>query len=619
MRYTKLLLCASLLLGVPAYSAAQTMTDSLSAAGRAIDWSRPGVSGGVPNRTNVCTTLAPGASAAAINSAILACPNGVVALSAGTYTLSSGITFRGANNVTLRGAGPDQTILKFTGGDSCGGLFANVCIHGPSDVWSGGVPAANIRSWTAGYEKGSTRLTLDSASGLSVGQMVILDQADDAADTGEVFVCGTRSCSQEGGPAGRPGRAQQQYVQVTAISGNQVTISPGIYMQNWRASQSPQMWWWGPSATGNGVEAMTLDHGSSSSTTGIGVKNAYDCWIKNVKSLNGSRNHVWLYTTARIEVRDSYFYGTKNAASLSYGVELYATGDDLIVNNIFEHVTAPIMTGNSSGVVVGYNFMTDMFYTVSNWMMAGSQGSHDAGASMNLFESNVGNAFLMDNYHGTGNLATVFRNRFTGTEGTKTSNTIPINLFGYNRYVNILGNVLGTAGYHQTYEFSQASSSGSTDRSIYVLGYSGVGSGSTSGLPYDSMVLRSMLRWGNYDVVSSGAQWRTSEVPSGVTLPPSNALPPSLFLASRPQWWGGMPWPAIGPDVSGGPDGGGHAHAIPAQACFRASGRRGDGTLAFDPKACYPEPASPMPGGSGPPSAPSTPVKPSAPVNLTVR
>jgi len=610
LRYPTLLLCASLVLGLPVYSAGQTITDSLSAAGRTIDWSLAGVSGGIPNRTNVCTTVPAGASAATINSAIAGCSNGVVQLSAGTYSLSSGITFRGANNVTLRGAGPDQTVLRFSGADSCGGLSADVCIHGASDVWSGNVPSANLRNWTAGYEKGSTRITLDSASGLSVGQMVILDQADDASDTGGVFVCGTRSCSQEGVPAGRPGRAQQQYVQVTGISGNQVTISPGVYMPNWRGSQSPQVWWWGASATMNGVEALTLDHTSSPGTTGIGVKNAYNCWIKNVKSLNANRNHVWLYTAARIEVRDSYFYGTKNAASLSYGVEFYATGDDLVVNNIFQHITAPVMTGNSAGVVIAYNFMSDMYYTVSNWMMAGLQGSHDAGTGMNLLEGNVGNGFVMDNYHGTGNLITLFRNRLMGTEGSKGSNTIPVNLFGYNRYVNLMGNVLGTAGFHQTYEYSQASSSGSTDRSIYVLGYSGVGNSSSSGLPYDAKVMSTLVRWGNFDMASNGAQWKASEVPSGVTLPPSNALPPSLFLSSRPGWWGAMPWPAIGPDVSGASDGGGHAYEIPAQACFRTSQRAADGTLAFDPAACYRQTAA---------AAAPVAAAPSAPANLTVR
>src|SRR5262245_20038737 len=263
MKWTQSLLLVVGVLILPSLAPAQTIVDSLAAARRTIDWSRAGVTGGIPNRAAICTTLSPGATAATINNAIAGCDNGVVMLNAGTYTLSAGLTFRGTNNVTLRGAGPDRTILKFTGSDACGGLFANVCMHGDSNTWSGNVPTTAIRNWTAGYEKGSTRITLDSTAVIAVGQVVILDQMDDASDTRGVFVCGSKSCSQEGGPAGRTGRAQQQYTQVTAISGNQVTISPGVYMVNWRASQRPQLWWWGDSATMNGVEGLTLDHTAS--------------------------------------------------------------------------------------------------------------------------------------------------------------------------------------------------------------------------------------------------------------------------------------------------------------------------------------------------------------------
>ena len=63
---------------------------------------------------------------------------------------------------------PD-TILKFTGTDPCGGLHANVCIIGWSRVWSGNVPAGDIRNWTAGYGKGTTQITLDSTAGMTVG------------------------------------------------------------------------------------------------------------------------------------------------------------------------------------------------------------------------------------------------------------------------------------------------------------------------------------------------------------------------------------------------------------------------------------------------------------------
>src|SRR4029453_15319481 len=78
---------------------------------RRVDWSRAGVLGGIRNRPNgTCATLDPGATATDINNAILACHDGVVFLNAGTYNLSGGVTFRGAANVTLRGAGPEQTI-----------------------------------------------------------------------------------------------------------------------------------------------------------------------------------------------------------------------------------------------------------------------------------------------------------------------------------------------------------------------------------------------------------------------------------------------------------------------------------------------------------------------------
>jgi hypothetical protein len=77
---------------------------------RRIDWTYAGVPGGIPNRTTVCATFNPGASAASINSALASCSNGVVKLNAGTYNLT-GLQVH-ASNVTLRGAGADQTVLK---------------------------------------------------------------------------------------------------------------------------------------------------------------------------------------------------------------------------------------------------------------------------------------------------------------------------------------------------------------------------------------------------------------------------------------------------------------------------------------------------------------------------
>jgi len=593
MRRKTLLLFSLILLCLSTYSHAQTNPEIIP-ADRRIDWSQAGIPGGIPNRTTICATFNPGATAAQINKAIATCNNGVVYLNAGTYTLSSGITFVGTSNVTLRGAGPDQTILKFTGTDGCGGLYANICIGGSSNVWSGNVPSTNIRNWTAGYAKGTTKVTLDSTAGLTVGTIIILDQLNDTANTGGVIVSDTLGTfSLEGGAPGRTNRAQQQFVQVIAINENQVAISPGIYMPNWRASQQPQVWWWGDSsatAVMDGVENLTLDHTNAPETSGIAFSNAYKVWVKNVKSLNPKRNHVWMQQAARIEVRDSYFYGTKNAASQSYGVESFTTSDDLVVNNIFHHVTTPLMTGPSSGSVFAYNYLIDMYYTIATWMMAGIVGGHHAGTGMNLFEGNVGNQFLMDLYHGTGNLATLFRNQLMGTEPNKTQgNTEVINIWGYNRFVNIVGNVLGTSRYHTVYEDSMTPSgtTGNPERSIYLLGYAGVLEQIYTGLAYDPLVVSGLLRWGNYDYATNQTRWNPAEIPAGVVVPTTQTLLPSLFLSSRPSWWGTMPWPAIGPDVAGGQDPAGYAYKIPAQVCYDSSLKDGNGILNFNASNCY--------------------------------
>ena len=117
---------------------------------RRVDWSGAGVPGGLPNRTTICSTLGTAGQAASfvqsvtpaqINSTISSCPaNQVVKLNTGTYNLSSGITFSGKDNVTLRGDGASNTILKFSGGVSCNGLGAVVCVIDGNGGWSQEAP-----------------------------------------------------------------------------------------------------------------------------------------------------------------------------------------------------------------------------------------------------------------------------------------------------------------------------------------------------------------------------------------------------------------------------------------------------------------------------------------------
>ena len=47
-----------------------------------------------------------------------------------------------------------------------------------------------------------------------------------------------------------------------------------------------------------------------------------------------------MYQSVHTTVRDSYFYGTQDAASESYGTDTFTGGDHLIENNIFDHIAS---------------------------------------------------------------------------------------------------------------------------------------------------------------------------------------------------------------------------------------------------------------------------------------
>lgn len=581
---------------------------------RYTDWTQAGVAGGIPTRTTQCSTLNPGATAGQINSAIAACPaNQVVFLNAGTYNLSAGIVFNGKSNVTLRGAGPDRTFLVFSNGDSCMGQGGDICVNG-NDLSYYIESPSHTANWTAGYAKNATQLTLSTTSGLAPGMVVILDQLNDTSDTSAVYVCSTANvCANEGpGGGGRTNREQEQFAKVVSIAGNVVTITPGLHMPNWRSGQSPQVSWGNANAyvSGVGLENFSVDHAKSKNgKAGIYFIFANNSWVKNVRSLNANRNHVWLYESLRCTVRDSYFYGTQNAASQSYGVEEFMASDNLVENNILHHIATPLQTNEGTGTVFGYNFTTDDYYNVSPTWQQASSYLHAAGTDMILHEGNVGTGFTGDVVHGTHNFVTGARNYWIGVETGKAAQTIPILLYSFNRYMNFVGNVLGKAGYHTNYE-SFVPSLNSPDTSIYRLG-------SGDGNPGDDTLTRTtMLRWGNYDTVNNAVRFVTSEVPSGLsqfpnTVPSDQTIPTSYYLSAKPSWFGSIPFPPIGPDVTGGNIAGvgGHANKIPAQVCYEAATKL-NGIATFNADLCYGNVAPPPPPPPPPPPVISVSVTP---------
>ena len=659
---------------------------------RAVDWSQAGVPGGIPssgaNWTQCGSTIAAGATAATINAAIAACSaNQYVLLGAGTFNLTTGIVFNHKSNVVLRGMGADQTILVFTGYNSCQGLIADVCFES-SDTNYWGAPS-NQASWSSGYSAGTTSLVLSSKTNLAVGTPITLDQLDDTSlllnsgwtlnsgniwqvaettitpvevqfngvagtqvasvagitaakqwywsggvlyvystsnpataftspglvattDGGDIFVCYAPQyvCSTNGdsGGAPRPGRSQQQMVNVTSISGSgpyTIGVTPGIYMPNWTATKSPQAWWPTSPISMSGVENLSIDHTSSGATVGVGIFNCTGCWVKGIRSIDPGRSHVQILQSNHVTVQDSYFYMTANATDMSYGVETIPSSDTLVQNNIFQHISGPeVNTGACSGCVWAYNFDINEIYLSSTytWQQQ-SVYPHSVGDDHILMEGNQGAGVYSDNFHGSHQFQTIFRNAYNGFQqnnGTVTTgNTIPMVLNAFSRFYNVIGNVLGSTTLPNS-GYESNVSGGSATKPVYSIGFG-------DEVPNDPNTPRTLMRWGNYTVItqstdtpaSSGIRFVASEVPSGIQnysnpVPATTALPASFYLSAQPSWWPATkPWPAIGPDVTGGNLAGyaGHAYTIPAADCYaNVMGGAGNGTgsvLSFNATTCY--------------------------------
>jgi hypothetical protein len=436
-----------------------------------------------------------------------------------------------------------------------------------------------------------------------------------AVDTGGVFYGGTNhailSAGEPEGSRTCPGanigaarnpecatgeisrRSQIEVHQVTSIlDGSHITISPPIMNTNWRASQNPGIWWSAKSVQ-NGVEAMTLDFtndGGGSSHGGVTFYNCFQCWEKNVRSINGSRNHVWIQYSFETQVEGNYLYGQKGSHSKSYGIEDgLANGFNLIQNNICQHVVSCIMMSGDYGSVIAYNYMTDSGYTPTDWNLGTLSANHGY-AGFNLYEGNNANTVNLDNTHGTSSGQTFFRNRIRGFDTpprTNPGSLQAVNDCAFNRVNNYVGNILGWPGLETTYQ----TTSGPPlfpPNTIWKLnqqcGHDYV--------PVDPIVSRSILRWGNYDTATGAVRWcgtgteancgGVSEIPTtgvpyvdGNAVPADHTLPNSFYLSAQPSWWSTPwktpKWPPIGPDVTGATASdsiGGYSDSLPAQLCY---------------------------------------------------
>lgn len=513
-----------------------------------------GVEGGIPNRTIIrnCVTLYGvhadnSDTSSEINNCLNSIGNGEVAyLPAGTYIVTSQIKI--PSNKTLRGAGQQYTII-LSNAD-----LSNIITIGNGYTDSSGV------SIVSGYTKGSTQLVLSDATSISVGNFIYIDELNDSSIPVDI--------NGDGGPCtycGRYGtngtRARLQIVKVTGKSGNTIDINPPLLFSlssgNFPlATKTPTYTQYA------GVENLTVKNGSgtwNSTRKNILMQGTANCWVKNVKiDTCGERCIDLWFDNFRDEIRDSLITGCNNQynSDTCYGVHIDAGSSNLVENNIFYGTANGVVLVSTSGNVIAYNYTYGVHRTqkMTSWMWPDiwTHGSHN---TMNLWEGNDMVAINFDNYHGSGSHNTVFRNRLSGKDPTVTYDAYhqvvaAVITAKNNRYMNIIGNVLGTLGFHSTYEVMWDSNW--TNNTIY--GTSKIGGTET---------FSTMLRHMNYDYYTNTTKYCNDVGEPGCQGAGNDqVLPASLYLTAKPSWWKNQLWPPIGPDVSG------YATSIPAKDRF---------------------------------------------------
>jgi hypothetical protein len=538
-----------------------------------------------------------------------------------------GYTGNGSNPVCsaiTSGAGAVTAVTIYSGGSAyavndtgilnCSINFGlcygeNNATYQVTSVSAGVVTGLNITAGGSGYTYSSTAstpyVTTTHTSGSGTGLQLSITGIV-GYDNNSIFACAiTMVCTYlSSADNSRPVRTEQEVVMATSISGSgpyTVTLSHPIIAPDWTSGRSPKAYWGAGSSviTNAGVENVLLDQ--SAITTGasaVTVDYGYKIWVYQVASNTANIFHVTLDNVSNILIANSYFYGTLNHSTTSYGIGCQgACAVSLFENNIEQQIVdSEVPAGPCAGCVFGYNFALNPYDTASSVLFSTST-QHAGGTNYILTEGDIGTSIYQDNSHGPHFMDTYFRNFMPGmglNNGSIPSQaTIPVTVGAFSRYNNYLGNVLGTTGYHTVYECLAPSTTqqycpqdaGTFAGSVHIwdVGYSSQAqrdfTNSPVYTPNDPLTQTSLYRYGNYDIVNNAVQWNSAEVPTTdpnfpVTVPssvvwgPSHTTTVSSFYngvtSAFPACHTGLnfwknpttglcpSYPNIGPDVSSG-------------------------------------------------------------------
>ena len=592
-------------------------------ADRVTSW-KPGVTynGGIPNRTTVYKTLQPsgGDDTAAIQSALDNCAaNQVVMLGAGTFKISDPGLALMTSNITLRGSGPNSTKLV----QSANAQYPVIIIGTRWYQW------AQQTAFATDAVKETNSVTLVSNPGLAVGELVHVDetydssliwfnpgqQTNDYLGWGECRCaksdgsCVTTGCPAQPTTAAAQGQSRPvgQAMEIASISGNVVTFTTNFHT-NFRTSHAAHLARISDGTNvvtttrSSGIENLAVSNGAGGDGGGnIRVFASAYCWAKNIESSASNGASFALEGSFRCELRDSYLHSTvdPNPGGGGYGLVFDAySADCLAENNIsWNFNKVMVMRSSGGGNVIAYNYMEDGYGAgYPTIVEVGMNAAHMAGSHYELFEGNQAFNFDSDSYWGTQMYITVFRNHLTtlrrSLPGVQTQLTDSNNRRGVGLTINqwwysFVGNVIGYPnGYLQSpaigyaypsafspqvqgsvfqYEWLGGNFGGDASYTpMWQLGYDGSNWYTTQ----DAQVQARTLRDANFDYFTKSVRWHgIGGTGVGATPNPVPSLPNSLYLSSKPAFFGSNPWPWVDGSSASNPIPG----TLPARARFDAN------------------------------------------------
>jgi len=494
-----------------------------------------------------------------------AAANTAVYIPAGVYYVNQAINMK--SNVVLRGATP--AALPYLPTANPAATTFKIGASGQIN-FGGGSMGSNV-GIASGYNKGSTALVMNTGSGITLGNWILISENPDpaipATATGDIGTC--TWCGENDGV-----HLMAQFAQVTSVSGNNITISRPMYY-TFKSSLSPVARVVTMGVTKAGLENIRLDGSVADHGAFIRMSNSLFSWVKGVETYDAGTAakaaHVIMQFSHGNEVRDSYFhYGRDGSSDRNYGVFfMFSNSDHKVENNILRnHRHSITFEGGGTGTALLYNYIDDN-YTDDLSYLGSARTNHGAHPYMNLFEGNIISHITADSYWGSSSHNTFFRNWLWGDETQSTDvpskpnwGSIPLDVWYNQNYYSFVGNVLGVAGkwMNPTWSSYTLRNSGCSQTSIYSYGCNSNG-------VYSSTTNTTSINHGNYDFKTAGvAFWEGGS---------NHTLRTSMYYNTKPSFFGSCAWPAFGPDVVT------ITNTLPAKARFEGvSLCGGSGTLA---------------------------------------